>query len=193
METRAAATEATRQRLLDAALAVLGEAGAEGLTMQDVAARADVALRTLYNHFGSKEELLSEATTKSLDEVRAAVAEVAGGDGPPRDQLLDFVDVYHRVYERQNVAAAAMLQARGLPEVEGQVADIRAWRRSQIARMLRAVDAAEGLRIPLAQATALIFTLTSFATFSSLVDDGRLSPETARGLLRHNLETSVLT
>lgn len=192
METRAAATAATRARLVDAALEVLGEVGVDSLTMQEVAQRADVALRTLYNHFSTKDELLSEAVTTSLDEVRRAIAELMARDGRPRDQLLDFVDVYYRIYDRQRLPAAAMLGAKGVSDVDAQVTEIRSWRRSHVTRLLRAIDAEGGLRLPVNQAAALVYTLTSYATFSSLVVDARLRLDAARAVARHVLESAVL-
>lgn len=192
METRAAATAATRQRLVEAAVEVLGETGADGLTMQSVAERGDVALRTLYNHFPTKDELVAEVMTRSLDEVRDAVGTVVAAGGKPQEQLVGFVDAYYRIYERQNRAAAALLQSKGNSEVDRQVAEIRSWRRSELRRILRAIDADGGLRIQLREAVALVYALTAYATWSSVVQDSRLDAAAARALARHTVESSIL-
>jgi AcrR family transcriptional regulator len=49
------------ERIIDAALEALAEDGAEGLTMVDVARRAETSIGTLYRHFGDKEELIYRA------------------------------------------------------------------------------------------------------------------------------------
>lgn len=64
---RAAAAQRTRDRLVEAALAiVLEEQDDTELTHKEVAERAGISLRTAYNHFPSREEL--------LDAVDAAIA-----------------------------------------------------------------------------------------------------------------------
>ena len=47
-----------RQRLKAAALAVFGENGFEGTSIEDIAGRADLAVGTFYQHFSSKRQLL---------------------------------------------------------------------------------------------------------------------------------------
>ena len=59
--TRAAETAARKQRLLDAATALAAEGGYDAVQMRDVAARAEVALGTLYRHYASKDQLLLAA------------------------------------------------------------------------------------------------------------------------------------
>jgi AcrR family transcriptional regulator len=51
--------ERTRLSLLEAAIAVFAERGVEPATIQDIAVAARVATGTFYNHFKSKDELLS--------------------------------------------------------------------------------------------------------------------------------------
>jgi AcrR family transcriptional regulator len=192
METRSAASATTRARLTEAALAVVSQVGAEALTMQGVAETADVALRTLYNYFPTREELLREAMTNLLDDTRAAVRELVPDKGSPRERVLLFVEAYYRSYERQGVAAAALLRAQGVAGVEEQVAEIRAWRRQQLNTLLRAAAADRGLRLPTAQAVALAYSLTAYATWSALVNDSRLSPNAARAAARHTIESAIV-
>jgi AcrR family transcriptional regulator len=71
---------ATRQRILDAALAEFAENGLAGARVDEIAARAGANKRMLYAHFGSKEELwlvvLEGAYAAKREEERAV--EVAG-------------------------------------------------------------------------------------------------------------------
>lgn len=86
---RAARSEATRARILDAAVRVMAR-GIATLSMPAVAREADVALRTVYDHFGSKDDLLSAiyphlvrragldamVMPRGLDELKAGVRTV---------------------------------------------------------------------------------------------------------------------
>jgi AcrR family transcriptional regulator len=50
-----------RRRILDEAQAIIDELGVEGFTIRELSRRAGVAQRTLYNQFGSKEDILASA------------------------------------------------------------------------------------------------------------------------------------
>jgi AcrR family transcriptional regulator len=75
----------TRNRLLRAGLALLAEAGYEGLTTGRVARRAGVAQPTFYVHFRDKDALLGAIAVDAVSELRVALREVRlrlgrGGD-----------------------------------------------------------------------------------------------------------------
>jgi AcrR family transcriptional regulator len=57
----------TRERLLDAAVAVVRRAGAQGLTLEAVAAEAGVSKGGLLYHFASKRQLLDALVARWLD------------------------------------------------------------------------------------------------------------------------------
>ncbi len=50
-----------RRRILAEAQAIIDELGVEGFTIRELSRRAGVAQRTLYNQFGSKEDILASA------------------------------------------------------------------------------------------------------------------------------------
>lgn len=58
MKPRPARTSATKQKLFDAALRLVGERGAAGVTVDEIAAEAGVAKGTVYYNFGSKDGLV---------------------------------------------------------------------------------------------------------------------------------------
>jgi AcrR family transcriptional regulator len=58
MDKRRAAVEETRQRILEATLALHSEKGIFGTSWQDIAQRADVSVGTVYKHFPSLDELV---------------------------------------------------------------------------------------------------------------------------------------
>jgi AcrR family transcriptional regulator len=186
METRRHRTAATQIRLLDAAEEVLAEVGVDRLSMQAVADRADVALRTLYNHFPSRDALVVQTFTLMASDVQDAVS-VLPAAGSPRERLDRLVDTFFDFYERQTPGYAAILGVTGVPEFNARVAEVRAWRRSELTAVLRPAARAGSLRVPLKQAVALAFLWTAFATFDSLVTASGLPPTAAKQLAHSSI------
>ena len=58
---RGAGRGATRERILDAAIACFSARGFDGVRTREIAAEAGVAEKTLFQHFGSKAELFTQA------------------------------------------------------------------------------------------------------------------------------------
>jgi AcrR family transcriptional regulator len=73
--------QGTRARLLDAAVDVVRRAGAQGLTLDAVAAEAGVSKGGLLYHFASKRELLDALVQRWLDGWQAELDADAAGDG----------------------------------------------------------------------------------------------------------------
>jgi AcrR family transcriptional regulator len=76
---------ATREVLLQTALGVFAERGADGGSMREIARRAGVNVATTYHHFGSKRELLLTI----FREMFVDVADYDGAWGPPPDDPKD--------------------------------------------------------------------------------------------------------
>jgi AcrR family transcriptional regulator len=76
-------SERTRQRILDAAAAVLAEEGYAAASLSVIATRAGLQAPSLYYHFGSKDELVGEVLSIGVQRSRAAVeaAVAALGEG----------------------------------------------------------------------------------------------------------------
>lgn len=59
----------TRERLLNAAIDACVEQGYEGVTLSEIARRADVSTPAVYSHFENKAELLVAASRRELGEI----------------------------------------------------------------------------------------------------------------------------
>jgi AcrR family transcriptional regulator len=92
MTTRAAAAEATRERIVEAALAAFTGEWYDDVTLRGIAADAGVALQTVVNHFGTKEILFGVAVERFGERIEAARAAVAVDDIPAAIRTL--VDDY---------------------------------------------------------------------------------------------------
>jgi AcrR family transcriptional regulator len=86
--------EGTRQRVLDAAAAVFADHGYDGARVAQIATRAGLSVGAIYNHYGSKAELLAAVVERhSADELGRLLA-TAEPDG-----LLDLIELLGRALE----------------------------------------------------------------------------------------------
>ncbi|EFG76603.1 transcriptional regulator, TetR family [Mycobacterium parascrofulaceum ATCC BAA-614] len=83
---RAARAGARRRQLLDAAVTVMGARGFHQMSMQDLAAEANVSVGLIYTYFGGKEELLLATIVRILDAFRDQLAPVMAAAG---DDVVD--------------------------------------------------------------------------------------------------------
>lgn len=171
MDTRAATTQATRQRILDAALDELVAVGGDAVSVHGVAARADFALRTLYNHFPNRDALLSAAFAQHWHDTRALVERVDVPDAAPDQQLHHVVAAYYTRYAQMGPRLTALLALRDFPEVEEQVRAIRAWRREVICRIVQRARQQGTLTITEPAAVALAFTMTSHTAWQAMINE----------------------
>jgi AcrR family transcriptional regulator len=63
----------TRQKLTDAARNLIAEKGVAGLRISEITQRADVALGSFYNHYGSKEELVEAVVADTIVALTEAI------------------------------------------------------------------------------------------------------------------------
>jgi AcrR family transcriptional regulator len=73
---------ATRQALQDAALRLVAERGLDQVTVEDISEAADVATRTFFNYFSSKEEALLSNAPEKVASVHRMVVERPDGESP---------------------------------------------------------------------------------------------------------------
>lgn len=71
------------ERLLDAAMTLFREAGYDAVRTEDIAAKAEVSVGTLYNYFENKGDLLLALVTLEVEEVLDQGQSVI--DAPPAD------------------------------------------------------------------------------------------------------------
>ena len=90
MTARAAAAEDTRRRIIDAAIALAGERPFVDITLEAVAERAEVSVKTVLRQFGSRDGLLAARWTPRWPTPRTSVGPGRGprGRGPHRRRPL---------------------------------------------------------------------------------------------------------
>jgi AcrR family transcriptional regulator len=93
--TRAAKQRAEQrvQRFLDAAQAIITEKGSTDFTVQEVVERSRQSLRSFYQHFDGKHELLLALFEDALRRATAQIAAAAGAQPKPLDALRTAVQL----------------------------------------------------------------------------------------------------
>lgn len=109
---------ARRDRVIAAALELGAEGGYDLVQMRDVAARADVALGTIYRYFVGKDHLLAAALVAWALDLEARVTQ-----RPPRgdtiaDRMVDLLSRATRAMEREPTLSAALITALSSPDPE---------------------------------------------------------------------------
>ncbi|MFC6704608.1 TetR/AcrR family transcriptional regulator [Flexivirga alba] len=101
---RARAVRATRDRILDVALEVLGRS--PDASMAEIASAAGVVRRTVYGHFPTRADLVRSLTQRAVDEIAAVLAEVDSPDRAADAVWADFIARLWPVAHRYQVLLA---------------------------------------------------------------------------------------
>jgi TetR/AcrR family transcriptional regulator, cholesterol catabolism regulator len=110
------AQQARRQRVIDAAMALGADGGYDAVQMRDVAARADVAMGTVYRYFTSKDHLLAAGLVHWVEQLDTRLAEQPPQGDRPADRVLDVLDRALRAMGRQPLLVAAVFTSLSSPD-----------------------------------------------------------------------------
>ena len=144
-----ARTSRKRSAVIEAARRVFTEKGYNA-SMEEVAFEAEVSKQTIYNQFGSKEQLFHAMIEDKMLEMIEPILS-AGPDAPPREVLARIARLYHtKVIAPDNVKMMrALLHA---PNAQAALREIYSHGPSRFIRTfadwLSAQDAAGRLKIP---------------------------------------------
>ena len=129
---------ATRERIVVAALDQVAAGGYASAGVQAVAARAGVAVGTLYRHFPSKGDLFAEAFRRASQRELDVVVAVAADDGrSARERVAAAVEAFARRALAGPVLAYALLAEPVDPAVEAERLHFRRAYRDGIAALIR--------------------------------------------------------
>ena len=167
MGKRGAAVQQTRQRILEATLALHSEKGILGTSWQEIARRADVSVGTVYKHFPSLDELvpacgeLMYAITRppSLEDA----PEIFAGAHSLEERLERLISELFDFYERGAPYIETDFQERQLPMVQEWEAHMRATIAGLVREALHSVGADE-------RTVQGVSALLNFSTFKSFME-----------------------
>ena len=110
-------------RILSAAMELAERDGYEAVRLRDLAAKADVALGTVYKRFSSKEDILAAALQLQVSRMREVIEHNPIEGDSTEERLKNFFAVATTALAAQPKLAAAMLRtvASGDPELSEKV------------------------------------------------------------------------
>ena len=128
----------TRERLLDAALALMSNKGMEGVAINEITDKADVGFGSFYNHFESKEAIYSVLIDTFFEEFADALEESIASLADPAEIIAASIrhtlrraagdPVWCRFLLREGLSAHALTRGLGrrlLRDIESGVASGR--------------------------------------------------------------------
>jgi len=99
MATRAKLTQRTHAGIERALVRLLATKPYDAISMTDIAKEADVAVRTVQRHFGSKDDLLAAAVRHPAQALSEELSQRPPGQ-PAREDLQTLVTALFAIYER---------------------------------------------------------------------------------------------
>jgi AcrR family transcriptional regulator len=168
----------THEALLDAGLAIAGENGLAGLSVNRVVARAGVAKGTFYVHFADRDAFVDSLHGRFHSRVQEAVEAAVAGVPPGADQLIRGTEAYLDLCLAEPAVKALALEARSDPNLRSSLA-------TRHERFVAAsIPGFEAMGWPdAAEASQLLAAMTSEIAIREL-DAGGPLPDARRALRR---------
>jgi len=110
------AQEARRQRVVDSAIELALEGGYDAVQMRDVAARAHVAMGTVYRYFTSKDHLLAAALVHWVEQLDSRLSQAPARGRTASQRVLDVLERALRAMSRQPNLVAAVFMSLASPD-----------------------------------------------------------------------------
>src|SRR5712691_6144240 len=178
-------SEETRERIMSAVRELLAEGSFHESTVEEVAGRAGVARATLYQHFGSRLELVDAicegfAVNPALLELRQTV-ELPDAAAALAETIANGI----RFWSSEDPILSQLYGVMAIdPAAQDLVDRQRADRRGELERLVRNLRESGRLRPGTSerQALALLLVLTSYESFRELREAGLSDPELTKTL-----------
>jgi AcrR family transcriptional regulator len=104
-----------RDRILDAATAIMERSGFQAVNMAAVAAEAGVSRQTVYAHFGSRDELLSQAITRVVGEVMADIDARIARTADAVEYAVELMVAVRQQFRRHSLLGTLLFPEGGSP------------------------------------------------------------------------------
>ncbi|MDZ7871145.1 MAG: TetR/AcrR family transcriptional regulator [Rheinheimera sp.] len=132
---RSKARQQREQQLLELAQQILNQDGFTGLTMDRLASLSDVSKGTLYNHFSSKEDVLTALSVDSLQRLLKLFQRASSFSGHSRERALALHQAYHKFSAAEPTLFLCLLSA-ATPGVMEKSSPTRLQQRQQLEMQL---------------------------------------------------------
>ena len=177
-----------RERLLAAADELFYEHGIKMVGIDRVIEHAGVAKASLYDCFGSKEELIRAYLKGRADRRQARIVARFATLATPQEKILGVFDLLGEIVNGKEYRGCAFqrasAEAGASTVIKGSCDEPRAWLRSQFTELARQAGAAD----PELLGRQLVF-LYDGASLAASVDGDRHAPQAAKVLAAQMLRT----
>lgn len=133
------ANQQRRDQITDAALQLFDELGYHGTSMGDIAKSVGMSASSLYNHFGSKQEVLAEIMRTGMERLLRTHAAALAGIDEPVEQLRASMATHVEFHARNN-RAVRVTNNEILSLEEPTRSVVKQLRRDYVARWVDIVD-----------------------------------------------------
>lgn len=113
---RKAKTQATKQRIIDAALQLFTQQGVDATTTRHIAAAAEIAEGTLYRHFESKEALAKELFEGEFLPFAKKLQDVSRGTGSTVSKIGATVHHFYQAFDNDLARWSYIMTYQGGPQ-----------------------------------------------------------------------------
>jgi len=140
-----------RERILDAAMAILREDGIQALSQVQVARRAEVRQSHLTYYFPKRRDLIDAVATRFIDGIAGGLGDLAGqSESSTPGAVLERIAAAIAEPGHMRMFAGVIVAADADPELRGMVARVTRRMQSTVAELLGGDDAMERARLVLA-------------------------------------------
>jgi TetR/AcrR family transcriptional repressor of nem operon len=188
---RAAAKDATHERIVSVAARAIRRSGYDGTGVADIMKEAGLTHGAFYSHFKSREAMLAEAAGKACAESAAVVAEVAAG-APPDQALASMLGAYLSREHTEQVEHGCPLAALG-SETARQAPEVRRVTTRHVKAMIdQLARQSPDWGQPAAHERALVTlaTMVGALLLARAVDEPKLSDSLRLAALQHLAPTA---
>jgi TetR/AcrR family transcriptional repressor of nem operon len=188
---RAAAKDATHERIVSVAARAIRRSGYDGTGVADIMKEAGLTHGAFYSHFKSREAMLAEAAGKACAESAAVVAEVAAG-APPDQALASMLGAYLSREHTEQVEHGCPLAALG-SETARQAPEVRRVTTRHVKAMIdQLARQSPDWGQPAAHERALVTlaTMVGALLLARAVDEPKLSDSLRMAALQHLAPTA---
>jgi AcrR family transcriptional regulator len=191
IDGRIARSQRTRAGIVEALMDLLHEGNVQP-TVEEIAARAGVAPRTVFQHYAHREALFAAVTERQVERIRPLMQPIEA-DGPFEERLDAVVAQRAAVYELiAPVRRAALLMEPFSEHTHGAVAGFRELKRRDLVRIFEAELAERPAnRRPLLEAA--LGASASWSAWDALRTQQGLDPEQAAAVMRGTLRALLTT
>jgi AcrR family transcriptional regulator len=173
VKTRGGRARATRRKIIDAAAELFVANGYRATTLEQIAARAEVAVQTVYFHFGNKRTVLKEAVDVAAvgDDQPVAVLDrpwldAARAEQDPRRVIALWTANGREIVTRVGPIMKVVRDAAGVEdEMARQWADNSAQTATAFRVLAAQLEAMDALRVPVDEAVDILCALSGLETY----------------------------